>query len=418
MTHPHSHGGPGGHPSQGGGMPDFMDGRINFDERPILVFWESTRACLLSCQHCRASAIEQALPGELSTDEAKRFIDSLDRFGEPLPVLIMTGGDPLMRSDLVELIEHARARGIPVGLSPAVTPRLTPQTAARMRELGVKAASISLDGARAETHERIRGVNDHFARTLEALRLLVSLGYTLQVNTTIMRDNVEELAALAKILKDIGVRIWEVFFLIHVGRGSEMRELDPTQTEDVCHFLYDVSRYGIAIRTVEGPFFRRVCAWRLGDAPGTDPQVRYGLSPLYGRLNRTLVELLGPPSQPPAIRSARTRDGKGIVFVAHDGEIFPAGFLPLALGNVRTSSLVDVYRDSPLLQAVRKASFGGRCGACEFADLCGGSRARAYAAFGDPLAEDPACIYRPPNWKETPLPVDTRLEPVGQCPAR
>jgi radical SAM protein len=398
-------------------MPDFMDGRINFDERPILVFWESTRACLLSCRHCRAAAIEQGLPGELTTEEARRFIDSLRAFGEPAPVLIVTGGDAMMRPDVFELVAYARERGLPVGLSPAVTPKFTPESARAMRDLGVKAASISLDGAKPETHENIRGVSGHFPKTLEALRLLVSLGYTLQVNTTVMRDNMEELAHIAKILADVGVKIWEVFFLIQVGRGTEMRELDALQHEDVCHFLYEVSRYGIAIRTVEAPFFRRVCAWRLQDGPEVEPQVKYGLSPLYTRLGSTLVELMGPPQLPPLVRSARTRDGKGIIFVGHDGEIYPAGFLPLSLGNIRSDSLVDVYRNTPLLQAIRKASFKGRCGPCEFADLCGGSRARAYAAFGDPLAEDPACAYVPPACKEQPRPVDARLVPGNSTEA-
>ncbi|MBI3890518.1 MAG: TIGR04053 family radical SAM/SPASM domain-containing protein [Candidatus Wallbacteria bacterium] len=337
------------------------EGRLDFDERPILVFWESTRACM------------------------------------PAPILIVTGGDAMMRPDVFELVGYARERGIPVGLSPSVTPLLTLENARRMRELGVKAASISLDGAQTRTHESIRGVSGHFPKTLEALRMMVSLGYTLQVNTTVMRDNVEELADLACLLKEIGVKIWEVFFLIQVGRGSEVRELTPEEHEEVCHFLYDVSRHGITVRTVEAPFFRRVCTWRLADGPGEDPIAKYGLSRLYGRLRRRLEEKMGAGGADPLIRSARTRDGKGIVFVGYNGDIYPAGFLPVALGNIRRDGLVETYRNSELLKQIRSSAFTGRCGNCEYADLCGGSRARAYARFGDPLGEDPACAYQPRN---------------------
>ncbi len=376
---------------------EMPEGRLDFNERPILVFWESTRACLLSCKHCRAEAIDKPMPGELTTDEAKAFIDTLSGFGRPSPVLIVTGGDAMMRSDVFELVEYARGRGVPVGLSPSVTPHLTWENARRMRELGVKAASISLDGAKPQTHESIRGVEGHFAKTIEALKMMVGLGYTLQINTTVMRDNVEELADLACLLKSIGVRIWEVFFLIQVGRGSDVRELAPWEYEEVSHFLYDVSRHGITVRTVEAPFFRRVCQWRLADGAGDDPIVKYGLSRLYGRLSRRLAEGMGETVGEPLIRSARTRDGKGIVFVGYNGDIYPAGFLPVSLGNIRSSSIVDVYRGSPLLQSIRSAAFTGRCGICEYADLCGGSRARAYARWGDPLGDDPACAFQPPT---------------------
>ena len=369
--------------------------RLDLDHRPILVFWESTRACNLACRHCRASAIPHPVPGELTHEQGLRFIETLTGFGKPRPVLVITGGDVLMRADLDELIRTARGLDIPVAVSPSVTPLLTGARAADLRALGVKVASISLDGAGPATHEGIRQVEGHFADTLRAISLLREQGFTVQVNTVVMRENAEELAAIAEIVKESGAGIWEAFFLVKTGRGTGMEELSPAENEDVCNFLYDASRYGFIVRTVEGPFFRRVVAWRQDEPPGADVAARYGLGGLYELLARELRERLGEPLSTPRAQTKGTRDGKGIVFVAHDGEVYPAGFLPLSLGNVRRESLVEIYRESPLLRDIRAARFSGRCGSCEYADLCGGSRARAYAASGDPLGEDPACAYVP-----------------------
>jgi radical SAM protein with 4Fe4S-binding SPASM domain len=241
----------------------------------------------------------------------------------------------------------------------------------------------------------VRGIEGHFATTLEAIARLRRHGITVQVNTVVMRPNVEELAAIARIVKESGASIWEVFFLIQVGRGRDVGELTPSENEDVCHFLVDASRYGVIVRTVEGPFFRRVVVTRSrGDVSAGDDAVP-PRGALYERLAAALRAELGEPTSPVRAQTKGTRDGKGIVFVAHDGEIHPSGFLPLSLGNVRRDDIVGVYREHPLLRQIRAADFGGRCGRCEFRQICGGSRARAFAAAGDPLAEDPACAYVP-----------------------
>lgn len=370
-------------------------GSLDLDRRPLLVFWESTRACPLACRHCRASAIAEPLPGELTGHEAGRFLETLTGFGRPYPVLVVTGGDALMRGDLLELAQRGAALGLPLAVAPSVTPRLTAETLAALRDRGVRVASISLDGAEPETHEGIRLVEGHFEATLAALHLLRAHGFTVQVNTVVMGENVQELPAIASIVREVGAAIWEVFFLVRVGRGERLAELLPQENEDVCHFLFEASRYGFIVRAVEAPFFRRVVTWRKGDPPGADPQARYTLGPLYRRLSARLREQLGRPTSSPRAQTKGTRDGKGIVFVAHDGEVYPAGFLPLRLGNVRRESVVRIYREHPLLAEIRAARFRGRCGACEYADLCGGSRARAFASTGDPLGEDPACAYVP-----------------------
>ena len=360
--------------------------RVDLDKRPILVFWESTRACLLACKHCRAEAQATAVPGELTTQESLHFISSLAAFERPAPILVITGGDVLMRPDLSQLVTHARGAGVTVALAPSVTPLLTDARLAELRGLGVKVASLSLDGASAATHEGMRGIEGHFAATLDALQRLRSHGFIVQVNTVVTPENVEELPTVARIVRDSGASIWEVFFLVNVGRGASMNELGPDENEDVCQFLYDASQYGFVVRTVEGPMFRRVVRWReQGDAGP--------VGALYERLSKGLADQLGPATSASKAQTKGTRDGRGIVFVSATGDIYPAGFLPIVLGNVKNDDIVEVYREHPLLLQIRAAAFGGKCGRCEYRELCGGSRSRAYAATGDPLAEDPACAY-------------------------
>ena len=362
--------------------------RVDYARRPMLVFWETTRACLLACKHCRASATAEALPGELSTAEGKEFIDQVAGFGRPYPILVLTGGDCLLRNDIFELVDYATRLGIPVALSPSVTPMLTPEMIQRIVDSGVKAVSISLDGSHPDTHEGVRGIPGHFEKTVEAIRALSAAGLTVQINTTVMRANVDELAEIAQIVSDAGAHIWEVFFLVQVGRGEVTEAVSPEEHEDICHFLFDASQYGFIVRTVEAPFFRRIVNRRIaGDAaPETE---------LYQNLSTQLTTLMGPPTSRLRAHTTATRDGKGIVFIAYDGEVYPAGFLPHGLGNIRTKPIAKIYQDNPLLVQIRSSNFSGRCGYCEYADLCGGSRARAFAATGDALGEDPACAYIP-----------------------
>ena len=366
---------------------------LNFDQRPMLVFWEVTRACQLACKHCRASATMDPLPGELTTAEGFTLIDQVAGFGRPFPILVLTGGDCLLRPDLFELVEHANGLGVPVALSPSVTPSLTPAMIDRMVTSGVKAVSLSLDGALPATHDGVRGIPGHFEDTIKAITALSAAGLTVQVNTTVMRANLDELANVADLISRAGAHIWEVFFLVQVGRGVATDAISPAEHEDVCHFLYDASQHGFIVRTVEAPFFRRVVTSRReGEpAPTTD---------LYKTMSTRLETLMGPAVGKPRAQTASTRDGKGILFVAYDGEVNPAGFLPMPLGNVRDAPIANIYRDDPLLRQIRAAEFTGRCGVCEYADLCGGSRARAYAATGDPLGEDSACPYVPFGYSE------------------
>lgn len=350
-----------------------------FGQRPLLVFWETTRSCPLACKHCRAGAMMGRNPLELDLAEAKALIDGLaDGFTRP-PILILTGGDPLMRGDLEDIVAYASSRGVSSAVSPSVSPALNK---ARMRELarlGVRSVSISLDGI-GSTHDLVRGVSGHYRETLSAIKMLQDLGYRVQVNTTVMAANQFELAAIANTLSEQNVRIWEVFFLIELGRGLNLRSLIPSVNEDVAAFLGFVSPYFSAVRTVEGPFYRRILAGQVGP-----------LGPLYKKLTSEFQGSVRVHDRPPV--GAKTRDGDGILFISHLGEIYPSGFLPIKLGDVRVDDIGEIYRGHPLLRMIREGDLRGRCGKCDFSSICGGSRARAYARFGDPLGEDPACGY-------------------------
>ena len=315
---------------------------VDFSQRPMLVFWETTRACLLACRHCRASATRQAPPGGLSTAEGRALIDQVAGFGRPYPILVLTGGDCLLRPDLFHLVDYAVSLGVPVCLSPSVTPLLDAAMISRIARSGVRAVSVSLDGCRAQTHDGVRGIAGHFDMTITAIERLAGAGITVQVNTTVMDANVDDLPGIAALLARAGAHIWEVFFLVQVGRGTAAAPLAAAGHEDVCHFLYDAAAYGFIVRTVEAPFFRRVVAARRDGTPGPD-------SELYRRLAGRLTDLLGPGTGRPSAHTAPTRDGKGIVFVAHDGLVYPAGFLPLGLGSIRARPLREIYRDDALL---------------------------------------------------------------------
>lgn len=360
--------------------------RRRFNDRPLLVFWEMTKACDLACSHCRADAQCEPSLDELTSEEGRNLVDDLSALASPRPILILTGGDCLKRSDLLDLIDYAKSKTVPVALAPSVTPLLNSDSMRELREHGITTVSISLDGMDPATHDAVRGVPGHFANTLATLHSLKDAGFKVQINTTVMSRNVEQLADIAAILASKAIDIWEVFFLIPTGRGIDVNSSTPQQNEDICHFLVDASRYGFTVRSVEGPFLRRVTQQRqegvVGPATGA----------LYERLGQRLIDVLGEPTHDVCAPSAATRDGNGIVFVGATGDVYPSGFLPLPLGNVRDASLVDIYRDTAVMRSIRDAAFHGPCGTCSYKQLCGGSRSRAFATSGDPLGSDPACV--------------------------
>ncbi|MDA8345898.1 MAG: TIGR04053 family radical SAM/SPASM domain-containing protein [Thermaerobacter sp.] len=365
-------------------MPTSAEGHISpFGRRPMLVFWETTKACLLACRHCRATAQREPLPGELDTAEGEALLREIRAFDAPPPVVIFTGGDLLMRPDIDHLLRYARDLGLHTAAAPAATPLLTREALKRLADAGVHSISLSLD-APDETHDAIRGVSGTFQRTLEAAREALSVGLQVQVNTVVMRSTLETLPDIAALMLREGIPVWEVFYLIVTGRALLDDALSPKEQYGVAQFLLQASRYDLLVRTVEAPFLRRAL---LEEERGEEA------TPLAQRLTDRLGQLAGDPPHGVRIGRRGTLDGDGIIFVGYDGTVFPGGFLPVALGNVRTDSLSSVYREHSLLQAIRARALGGACGTCEYRAVCGGSRARAYAATGDALASDPACPY-------------------------
>ena len=363
--------------------------RTDFSEAPIFVCWEATKACLLACRHCRARAIRNMQPGELTTSQALKLIEQLVEFGEPYPALLLTGGDPLMRPDFFKLIEYAKRKGLYVAVATSVTSRLNESSMSRMKELEVDIISVSLDGATPRTHDKLRGVQGTWQATIDALRMAKALGLKAQANTTVMRSNIHELADVFHVIKENGAVAWEVFFLIRTGRGASLEALDASESEEVMNFLYDAACYGIPVRTAEGPSFRRVRVQRQ-----TDNMTISGR--LFRELANQLRALEGEPTASPTFKLTQTADGKGIMFVSHTGEVYPSGFLPINCGRVPRENLRTIYRSHTLFTALRDTSnLKGRCGICEYNSVCGGSRSRAFSELNDPFQEDPICPYVP-----------------------
>jgi len=358
----------------------------DFAHSPLLTFYETTQACDLACRHCRASARPWRHPEELNTDETCRLIDQLTTFPKP-PLLVLTGGDPLKRPDLFDIIAYARQRGLGVAVTPSATPLVTSDTIARFKELGVRRLAVSLDGATAAVHDAFRGFRGSYDRTLGMMADARAVDLSLQVNTSVTRHNVHELPQLVELLATQGIVLWSVFFLVPTGRGKVKQSIPPHEYEEVFALLHRHStRHGFGIKTTEAPHYRRYV--------------------LQQRALAVNVEPLAPRDddrEMPALRRGMlgAQDGKGVMFVSHTGRIFPSGFLPMDCGRFPERSVVEVYQQHPTFRALREPdALKGKCGACDYRFICGGSRARAFAVTGDPLEAEPDCVYQPPAWQE------------------
>jgi radical SAM protein len=356
---------------------------IDFNERPFIAIWEVTQACDLACVHCRASAQPDRHPMELSTDEGKHLIDQIGAL--KVPVFVLTGGDPIKRPDLFELIDHARSVGVRVSLTPSATPLLTRDVIVRLKEAGLARLAVSMDGASAETHDAFRGMSGSFARTLDAVRWANEIGLPVQINTTFSRRNIAELDEIVALMEKLKITLWSVFFLVPTGRGKLNDLLSADEFEAVFAKIYSLSKTAtFDIKTTEAQHYRRfmlqqrVVERRAGSSSSTSQEK---VEDALGRAPRGL------------------NDGKGFVFISHTGEAFPSGFMPLSAGNVRLQDLAVIYRESPLFKDLRDTSkLEGKCGSCEFKEICGGSRARAHALTGNPHAEEPCCSYSPKGY--------------------
>ena len=363
-----------------------MDARLaesNFDRSPFVLAWEITRACALSCLHCRAEAQPKPDPRQLTNEEALSLVDEIAEMGNP--ILVVTGGDPLMRRDAFDILTYAVQKGLRTSLTPSATALVTRENLARVRETGVSRVAISLDGPSAEVHDRFRGFRGSFDRTRQIMRDVIEAGLSLQINTTVSRYNLPVLEQMPDIVAQAQAVQWSVFFLVPTGRGKESDMISAEDHERLFNWLYDLSRSApFDVKSTAAPAYRRVAVQRAQKEQHNGADGR----PIAGAGYRFQDGLHRP--------TLGVNDGNGFCFVSHVGEVCPSGFLPLSAGNVRSQGLADLYRNSKLFRDLRDpAKLKGKCGVCDFRSVCGGSRARAWAVNGDYLAEDPSCVYSP-----------------------
>ncbi|WP_436903159.1 radical SAM protein [Halovenus halobia] len=343
---------------------------IDTSERPVVFIWELTQACELSCEHCRADAQPHRHPDELTTSEGKQLLDNLTEFGSG-QLVVLSGGDPCKRDDLVELIEYGTDLGLSMTLTPSGTDALTREKIEALSAAGLKRLALSIDGPDPESHDDFRGEDGSFEQTMRAAKAANDAGLPLQINTTVCQRTVEGLPALRELVGDLEAVLWSVFFLVPLGRGRVLDPISPERSDEVMSWLGTVSEdEDFAVKTTEAPQYRRVLA-----QGATENNRRGGVIA-----------------------------GDGFAFVSHTGELYPSGFLPESVGNVTEQNPVELYRESELFERLRdRDELEGKCGACPFRSVCGGSRSRAYAYTGNPLASDPLCPYVPPEY-DGPLP--------------
>jgi radical SAM protein len=372
-------------------------GQLDYDETPFLAIWEVTQACDLACKHCRASAQPLAHPDELTNAEGKALIDQIASMH--VPIFVFTGGDPLKRQDVFELIHYAAGKGLHVALTPSATPLLTREAILQFKEAGLVRLGISLDGSTPEIHDSLRGLSGAWERTIQAIGWANEAGIPIQVHTTLGRRNVQDLDSLCALFETQPIVMWNVFFLIPVGRGLLDDLLSGEEFEQAFAKIYELSqRVNFQIKTTEAMHYRRYLLQHNLE------ERRFG----HGHPHAAQEYEAGAPTADAKTRTAnwttrRVNDGKGFVFISHTGNVYPSGFLPIDAGNVRRTPLAEIYRNAPIFKSLRDTGqLKGKCGVCEYKEICGGSRARAYAVTGDPLAPEPCCIYQPKHWNQQP----------------
>ena len=373
-------------------MPKKIDlENFDFDQRPFLVCWETTSACDLACVHCRASAQSEPAPDELNFEESMRLVREVHEMGTP--ILIFTGGDPLKKKGLNELIRYGKSIGMKTGAIPAVTPLLTEARIRELKDTGLDQIAFSLDAPNAADHDAFRKTPGVFAKTLESVKIAKSYGLAAQINSLINVHNSRQLEEFIALVESLPIVFWEVFFLVQTGRGADLDLLSAAKFDEAFEKIYALQkRVPFVIKVTEAQHYRKYVFEQKLLERGIDPRTIDG-----GQI--TLPELLRRAEGPGGsigLAPKGVNSGKGFLFVSSRGEVFPSGFLPLKTGDLRKSNLAEIYRNSPLLKELRDpALLKGKCGICPYKDFCGGSRSRAYAVTGDYLAEEPCCFYQP-----------------------
>lgn len=360
----------------------------DFNENPFIVIWELTRACQLKCLHCRAEAQYKRDPRELSFEEGKVLIDQIYEMNNPL--LVFTGGDPLMREDVFEIAKYAVDKGVRVSMTPSATPNVTKAAIEKAKEVGLSRWAFSLDGPNAKIHDHFRGTAGSFDLTIERIKYLHELEIPVQINTVISRYNIDYLDEMAKVVEELKCVLWSVFFLVPTGRGQQSDMISPVEHEKVFQWLYDLSkRVPFDIKTTAAQHYRRVVIQqKIKEKHAENGDIQY-LNALTQQGLTGSIDGLGRAPK-------GVNDGNGFLFISHIGDVYPSGLLPIKAGNVREQPLADIYRDSPVFKNLRNPDqYKGKCGVCEFRYVCGGSRSRAYAITGDYMESEPFCVYIP-----------------------
>jgi radical SAM protein with 4Fe4S-binding SPASM domain len=390
--------------------------------KPRLVFWELTKGCNLRCIHCRASATELSSPNDLSTQAARDIIDQIAEVSSP--ILVLSGGEPLFRSDIFQLARYGTDKGLRVALATNGT-LVTKQVAKKIVDSGVKRVAISLDGSDALTHDTFRGIPGAFDAAITGFRNLKDLGMSVQINTTIARHNAHQLPQVLELAKSIGADALHTFLLVPVGCGVDIaaeQMVPPEEYEKMLNWFYDQSlEGGIELKATCAPHYFRVVRQRraaehhsaaaAAQAAQSITEAAQG-SPDIGPTEMTMpgstgIELkphglgkaVGHPGTHPSDMNATTKGclaGTAVCFISNQGEVYPCGYLPALAGDLKKQPFADIWENSVVFNQLRDVNnLKGKCGCCEFRNVCMGCRARAYAATGNYLDEEPFCVYEP-----------------------
>jgi radical SAM protein with 4Fe4S-binding SPASM domain len=402
---------------------DSASGNVHHSENKArLVFWEVTKGCNLRCIHCRATATELSSPSDLPTTAALGIIDQIAAAANP--ILVLSGGEPLYRSDIFQLARYATDKKLRVALATNGT-LVTKDVAHMIVDAGVRRVSISLDGAEAVTHDAFRGIPGAFDAAVHGLRNLKSLGMSVQINMTIARHNAHQLPDVLQLARNLGADALHTFLLVPVGCGVDIaasQMVPPEEYERMLNWFYDQSLTGgIELKATCAPHYFRVARQRrAADRRAAEQLARIAPaqtlpSPKPSSIGPTEMTMpgstgielkpkgigqpVGHPGRHPSDLNAMTKGclaGTGVCFISHEGEVYPCGYLPVVAGDLRKQTFSDIWDNAPVFHALRDtAGLKGKCGCCEFRNVCMGCRARAYAATGDFMDEEPFCVYEP-----------------------